>query len=115
MFIRRLMAEATLGACLVLCGQAAPAQAQNMKIVQGQAYWDEDPGPIYDSYWVSGQYKYDPNGYMERNWRDPEVHRMTVFANHAGNANCVFRKRVQISDWDFYHPVLRVCRAPPKD
>jgi hypothetical protein len=112
---RLLMAKAFLGACLMLCGPAAQAQAQNMKIAQGQAYWDEDPGPVYDSYWVSGQYKYDPNGYLERSWRDPELHLMTVLANHAGKTNCVFRKRVQISDWDFYHPILRVCRTPPKD
>jgi hypothetical protein len=40
---------------------------------------------------------------------------MTVYADHAGKQNCVFRKRVTISTWDFQHPYLRVCRTPPKD
>ena len=106
--------------CLVgavaLCGAAlasSPAAwAQNIKTVNGTPYWDVDPGPIDPgAYWTSGLYKYDPNGYLERNWRDPDqVHDMTVYANHSGKANCVFRKRVAVSTWDFNHPYLRVCR-----
>jgi hypothetical protein len=65
----------------------SPAQAQKMRYANGAAYWDVDPGPIDPgSYWTSGQYKYDPNGYIERNWRDPDqVHEMTAYADHAGN------------------------------
>ena len=95
---------------------AAPALAIEIKTAQGERYWDGDPGPITDTYWTSVQYKYDPNGYLERNWRDPDqLHEMTVYADHAGKQNCVFRKRVTISTWDFQHPDLRVCRTPPKD
>ena len=104
---------------IVLAGAAlavAPARAQQQRVISGQAFWEGDPGPITDSYWTSGQYKYDPNGYMERNWRDPDqLHLMTVIGNHAGKTNCVFRRRVTITTWDFQHPILRVCRARPKD
>jgi hypothetical protein len=103
-----------VGAAVTL---AWPAQAQNVRYANGTAYWDVDPGPINPgSYWTSGQYKYDPNGYMERNWRDPDqFHEMTVYADHAGKQNCVFRKRVTVTTWDFEHPYLRVCRKPQKD
>lgn len=94
----------------------APAQAQQQRSLQGESFWEGDPGPITDSYWTSGQYKYDPNGYMERNWRDPDqMHLMTVIGDHAGKTNCVFRRRVTITTWDFNHPILRVCRARAKD
>ena len=43
------------------------------------------------------------------------IHLMTVIGDHAGKANCVFRQRVPVSTWEFQHPILRVCRAPPKD
>ena len=96
---------------------ASTAQAQIIKYSNsGTAYWDGDPGPITDTFWTSGQYKYDPDGYMERNYRDTDTyHEMTVYADHAGKANCVFRKRVVVSNWEFNHPILRVCRKPPKD
>jgi hypothetical protein len=94
-----------------------PALAQErVRVLQGTAFWEGDPGPISDSYWVSGLYKYDPNGYMERNPRDSDqFHLMTLFGDHAGKANCVFRRRVVISSWDFQHPHVRVCRTPPGD
>lgn len=95
---------------------ASPAEAQKVKYANGTAYWDGDPGPIDDTFWTSGQYKYDPNGYMERNYRDPDsYHLMTIYADHAGKENCVFRRRVVVSTWDFNHPIVRVCRKPPKD
>ncbi|MGO9429617.1 hypothetical protein [Rhodoblastus sp.] len=102
---------------LMAASLASPAQAQNIKTANGTAYWDKDPGPIDPgSYWTSGQYKYDPNGYMERNWRDPDqFHLMTLYADHAGKQNCVFRRRVVVSTWDFQHPYLRVCRRPQTD
>ncbi len=89
---------------------AVPALAANMKIAQGERYWDGDPGPISDTFWTSGQYKYDPNGYMERYVRQDDLNRlMTVYAAHSGGGRCVFRKRVVISAWDSQHPILRVC------
>jgi hypothetical protein len=99
-----------LCAFAILAGPAA--QAQSMKTVNGEAYWDVDPGPIDPgSFWTSGQYKYDPNGYMERYARQSEqVHEMTVYADHAGKERCVFRKRVINSSWESQHPYLRVCR-----
>jgi hypothetical protein len=105
------------GVAALVAAMASPAQAQKMRYANGTAYWDVDPGPIDPgAYWTSGLYKYDPNGYLERNWRDSDqVHEMTVYADHAGKQNCVFRKRVTISTWDFQHPYLRVCRKPQKD
>jgi hypothetical protein len=93
----------------------AAAGPGTMGVAGGQSYWEGDPGPISDPYWTSGQYKFDPNGYMQRNWWDPEYHPMTVFGDHSGKENCVFRRRVQITSWDFQHPILRICRTPPKD
>ena|SRR5208282_5066600 len=110
-FVKTVLAGgvAVLGAALA----AAPsARAQNIRVVNGTAFWDVDPGPIDPGpYWTSGLYKYDPNGYMERNPRDPDqIHEMTVYAAHSGKENCVFRKRVVHSNWDFQHLYLRVCR-----
>jgi hypothetical protein len=89
-----------------------PVVAGGLKTAQGESYWDSDPGPIDPgTYWTSGQYKYDPNGYMERNRWEPDQNRlMTVYAEHSGKPRCVFRKRVVISNWDFQHAYLRVCR-----
>ncbi len=115
MSIRHLMAEAVLASCIVLSGQAS-AQQGKVRVVQGETFWDVDPGPIYEPYWTQGQYKYDPNGYLLRSYRDADqLHLMTVIGDHSGKANCVFRRRVPVSTWEFQHPILRVCRAPPKD
>ncbi len=94
---------------------AAAAGSGTIKVAGGQSYWEGPPGPITDPYWTSGQYKYDPNGYMERSRWDLEYRPMTVIGPHAGNENCVFRRRVQISSWDYQHPILRICRKPPGD
>ena len=91
------------------------ASAENIRTAGGQSYWEGPPGPVTDPYWTSGQYKYDPYGYMERSRWDPEYHPMTVIGPHSGKENCVFRRRVQITSWDYQHPILRVCRKPPKD
>lgn len=91
------------------------ARADNVRVIEGQAFWTGDPGPVSDPYWTQGQYKYDPNGYLERNWFDPEYHPMTVIGEHEGKANCVFRRRVTITTWEFQHPILRICRTPPDD
>jgi hypothetical protein len=109
-----IVRTAALVAGLVWCG-SADAGAGNIRVAGGQSYWEGPPGPITDPYWTSGQYKYDPNGYMERSRWDPEYHSMTVIGPHSGTENCVFRRRVQITSWDYQHPILRVCRAPPKD
>jgi hypothetical protein len=91
---------------------AAPAFAGDMRTVMGETFWDSDPGPIDPGpYWTSGQFKYDPNGYLERNRFQAEQNRlMTVIGNHSGKSPCVFRKRVMNSDWDFRHAYLRLCR-----
>ncbi|MGO8740254.1 hypothetical protein [Rhodoblastus sp.] len=109
-----MVGTGTLAIGLGWFGPAA-ASVSTIRMAGGQSYWEGPPGPIADPYWTSGQYKYDPNAYMERSRWDPEYHPMTVIGPHAGKENCVFRRRVQISDWDYRHPILRVCRTPPKD
>lgn len=104
-----------LALAVALSGAAAAGGPSEMRVVDGQSFWTGDPGPINDSYWTSGQYKYDPNGYLERNWFDPEYRPMTVIGPHDGKTNCVFRQRVVTTTWDFQHPILRICRQPPND
>ncbi len=107
--LARIVAVSALAAAP---GFAAPAG--NIRTIDGTAFWDGDPGPINPgSFWTSGQYKYDPNGYLERNARDPDqMHLMTLYGAHSGRENCVFRRRVAVTTWDFNHPYLRVCRHP---
>lgn len=116
---RKFFARRAALALLALLGGVGPICAAGdggaMRTVDGQSFWDEDPGPVSDPFWTQGQYKYDPNGYLERSWFDPDYHPMTVIGEHSGKANCVFRKRVTVSDWEIQHPILRVCRTPPKD
>ncbi len=102
----------TLLAAVVVVGAPARAAAGGMRVVDGQAYWRGDPGPIDPGpFWDSGQYKYDPNGYMDRiNRSADQMHEMIVFADHSGKARCVFRKRVVVENWDYYHPYIQVCR-----
>jgi hypothetical protein len=107
-----LMAGCAAGA-LAGCATGAFAAPGEVRTVNGVSYYDVDPGPIDPgTFWTSGQYKYDPDAYMDRTRWDTAAKVMTVFASHAGRANCVFRKRVVIDDWDFRHPYLRVCRKP---
>ena len=99
-----------------LAMMAVPALAASVKSAQGVSYWSGDPGPISDPYWTSGQYKYDPDGYLLRNgWQPDQFHLMTAIGDHDGKENCVFRKRVTVTTWEFEHPILRVCRTPPKN
>ncbi|WP_374545922.1 hypothetical protein [Rhodoblastus sp.] len=111
----RWIGGAVFCAGLALSGQPAAA-GDNVRVLQGESFWEGDPGPVSDPYWTQGQYKYDPNGYLLRNWRDADqFHLMTVIGPHSGKDNCVFRRRVTVSDWEFRHPFLRVCRTPPND
>jgi hypothetical protein len=90
---------------------AQSAQAQSMRVVNGQAYWRGDPGPVApDPYWVGGQYKYDPYHFLSYYGSDPEDYQEAVAADHRGADRCVWRKRVVNSDWEFHHPYIRVCR-----
>jgi hypothetical protein len=99
---------------LALSGRMAGA-ADNVRTLQGESFWEGDPGPVTDPYWTQGQYKYDPNGYLLRNWRDADqLHLMTVIGPHSGKENCVFRRRVTVSSWESRHPFIRVCRTPPR-
>jgi hypothetical protein len=115
------VAKLAAGCAALALSVVAPALAGDdggkMRSVQGVLYWDGDPGTIYDPYWTNGQYKYDPDGYLLRNWRDPDqYHLMTAIGNHdGGKQNCVFRRRVVNSTWEFEHPILRICRKPPGD
>lgn len=89
---------------------AASAGSGEVRSVGGVAFFRGDPGPIDPGpYWTSGQYKYDPDGNMDFNRGS---HPNTVFGEHTGAANCVFRTRVVIDDWDRRHPYVRVCRRP---
>ena len=109
-FVRVAAASA---AALAVATLAAPptVQAQSMRIVNGQAYWRGDPGPVEpNAYWSGGQYKYDPHHYLSYYGREAQDFSEVVFAEHAGRARCVWRKRVENSNWEFHHPYLRVCR-----
>lgn len=113
---RRL--ASVLGVVLAVAGAnagASPAWAAGARVVQGQAFWDEDPGPVSDPFWTSGLYRVDPDGNMNRVWRDPMPNTPTVIGAHEGKANCVFRRRVIVSASDQLHPILRLCRKPPQD
>ena len=103
---------ATAILAMALFAVAPAAEAARIKVADGEAYWDEDPGAIDPGpFWTSGQYKYDPNGYLDRYPRNAEqVRNMTVYADHAGKERCVFRKRLITTNWDYEHPYLRVCR-----
>ncbi len=105
-------AAATAAALAVAAFAAAPiAKAQSIRTVNGQSYWTGDPGPVApDAYWSGGQYKYDPHHYLSYYGREPQDFSEVVYADHAGNARCVWRKRVVNSNWEFHHPYLRVCR-----
>lgn len=100
-----------LGATDLLIGPPAHAGG-GVRTVDGQSFWRGDPGPIDPGpYWTSGQYKYDPNGYLDQiNRSADQLHDMTVYADHSGKERCVFRKRVIIDNWEYHHPVIRVCR-----
>lgn len=91
---------------------AASQTAQaGMRVVSGQAYWEGDPGPVNPwAYWTSGQYAYDPHHYNSWFGSEPQTFKMTVYAEHTGEARCVWRSRVINSNWEFRHPYLRVCR-----
>ena len=91
---------------------SALALPGNIRTVNGVSFYEGDPGPVTDTFWTSGQYKYDPHGYMDINRWDTGIHVNTVYAAHTGGANCVFRKRVITDDWDSRHPHVRVCRHP---
>jgi len=101
------------GLMLIGAAAVAPQARAQVRTVDGVPYYDVDPGPIDPgTFWTSGQYKYDPNAYMDRGRWDFGVRSMTVYASHSGSSNCVFRKRVIIDDWDYRHPYIRVCRKP---
>lgn len=91
---------------------AAPsARAQNVRIVDGQAYWTGNPGLVDPgAFWESGEYKYDPNHYLGDWSSDQADYLDVVFADHRGRARCVWRERVVNTNWDYQHPYLKVCR-----
>ncbi len=88
-----------------------PAQAQHMRTVDGQSYWQGDPGPINPgTFWEGGQYKYDPHHYSSNRSAGAMLITDVVYASHSGSARCVWRQRVVNSDWEFRHPYVQVCR-----
>jgi hypothetical protein len=91
---------------------AALSRFGDSRTVNGVTFYRGDPGPVTDPYWTAGQYKYDPNGNMTVTRWDAGIHLMTVYGDHSGAANCVFRRRVTVDDWDWRHPFVRVCRRP---
>jgi len=106
-------ATALLATALLIGSPAMgqPPAPGSMMIVNGQAYWEGDPGPVQpDAYWTSDAYKYDPHNYGDRYNREPGIYTETVYADHGGKENCVWRKRVINTNWEYQHPFLRVCR-----
>lgn len=107
--IRNAAVSAALFAVAFMTMQ--PAQA-GMRAVDGQAYWEGDPGPVAPGpYWTGGQHEYDRHHYNSYYGDDPQGFTMTVYAQHAGKARCVWRRRVINTGWEFRHPYLRVCRS----
>jgi len=105
------LAAASFAALAIAAVDVSSAQAQSMRTVQGQSYWRGDPGPVApDSYWSGGQYKYDANHYLSYYGSDPQGYSEVVYADHAGTARCVWRKRVLNSNWEYHHPYVKVCR-----
>jgi hypothetical protein len=105
------LGAAFLASALLSGALPATAQPGGIRIVNGQAYWEGDPGPVQpDSYWTGDAYKYDPHNYNGRYNREPGIYDETVYADHEGKERCVWRKRVINSNWEFQHPFLRVCR-----
>ena len=108
-FLRRAWMLAPIVLAATAC--AASAAPGDVRTVGGVPFFRGDPGPIDPgTFWTSGQYKYDPDGYMDINRWDSGVHVNTVYGQHTGAPNCVFRARVVIDDWDRRHPYVRICR-----
>ncbi|MDI9848946.1 hypothetical protein QM467_12855 [Rhodoblastus sp. 17X3] len=109
--MQRLNALAKLAviAAAASLGALHPAAA-GMKVVDGQAYWTGDPGPVNPgAFYEGGQYKYDPRHYLSWYGSSPQDYKMMVHAAHSGNSRCVWRKRVINSNWEFHHPYIMVC------
>jgi len=107
------MATAASVAAITLAALAtvAPARAQSMRTVDGQAFWRGDPGSIDPGpFWDGGEHRYDPNHYLGYWSSDPSDYVDVVYADHSGSARCVFRKRVVNSNYEYMHPYLKVCR-----
>jgi hypothetical protein len=98
-------------AALAAAAIAPAAQAQSVRVVHGQAFWTGDPH-VSDagSFWSSGQYRYDPHHYLDYYGSEPANFSNVVYAEHSGRAHCVFRKRVENSNWEHQNPYLMVCR-----
>ncbi len=89
-----------------------PALAGSMRTVNGQSYWEMDPGPVTpDAYWAGNAEKYDPHNYLSQVNREAQRQfDETLYAEHEGRDRCVWRKRVVNSNWEYMHPFVRVCR-----
>jgi hypothetical protein len=102
---------AALAAALIAAPAVPPAHAQDVRVVDGEAFWTGNPGPVAPgSFWTSGQYRYDPHHYLDFWGSDPADNHNVVFADHPGAARCVWRKRVVNSEWENLNPYLLVCR-----
>jgi hypothetical protein len=101
----------TVSATLLVLGASQPVQAQSMRTVNGQSYWEMDPGPVaVDPHFAGNADKYDPHDYLDRINRDPQLFDQTLYAEHQGSERCVWRKRVVNSTYEYEHPYVRVCR-----
>lgn len=105
------VAKTATAFAVIALAASAPAQAQSMRTINGQAFWRGDPGPVAPgAFWDGGEYKYDPHHYLGYWSSDPADYVDVVYADHAGKERCVWRKRVVNSDWEHMHPYLKVCR-----
>jgi hypothetical protein len=106
---RNVLAKVAVIAATASLASLHPAAA-GMRIVEGQAYWTGDPGPVNPgAFFEGGQYKYDPHHYLSWYGDTPQNYKMIVHAAHSGDSRCVWRKRVINSNWEFHHPYIMVC------
>ncbi len=98
-----------LSAALALASQSAPASAQHLIWANGQAYWS---GPTYGrggAYLSGGERAFNKNYYTPNGYGDPQDYTDVVYHSHRGRQLCVWRKRVLVNDYEFFHPYVLVC------
>lgn len=94
-------------ACAVLTAEPAMAKPDDIRFLNGVFVYEGDPGPI-DPAKAPGAT--DPDMHLVIDNSGAALHFNTLYGEHNGAANCVFRQRVIVNDWDRNHPYVRVCR-----
>ena len=84
--------------------------AAGMKVVDGQAYWTGDPGPVSPgAFYEGGQYKYDPAPLPELVWRHSAELQDDGARGAFGKQPLRLAQAGVNSNWEFHHPYIMVC------